>query len=222
MKKVLVLAVHPDDETLGAGGTILRHISENDKVSWLTITEINKNSGHNKKEVDIRNKELIKVNEKYKFHKSIHLSFTTAKLESYEKSKLISEISSVVNELKPDVIYLQHPGDAHSDHKVVFEAAFACTKTFRYPFIKEIYCMETISETDFSAPYMQNQFIPNHFVDITQFIEDKIKIMNIYKSEIGEHPFPRCKKNIISLANLRGSQAGVQSAEAFMCLKHIR
>ena len=82
--------------------------------------------------------------------------------------------------------------------------------------------METISETDFSAPFIQNQFIPNYFVDISSFLKKKIEIMNIYESEIGLHPFPRCVDNIVSLSKLRGSQAGVSNAEAFMCLKYIR
>ncbi len=82
--------------------------------------------------------------------------------------------------------------------------------------------MEILSETNFSIPIPSETFVPNYFVDITSFLEKKLEIMRIYQSEIQMHPFPRSEKSIISLACLRGSQVGVENAEAFMCLKNVR
>ena len=107
-------------------------------------------------------------------------------------SELITKISSVINKVKPDTIYLPFKGDVHSDHKYIFDAAYSCTKTFRYPFIKKIYMMETLSETEFSLSTKEDSFVPNVFVDISEFMDKKIELMNIYESEIGKHPFPRC------------------------------
>ena len=42
--------------------------------------------------------------------------------------------------------------------------------------------------------------------------------MNIYKSEINKHPFPRSNDSIKSLALLRGSESGFKYAEAFKCI----
>jgi LmbE family N-acetylglucosaminyl deacetylase len=221
-KKILVVAVHPDDETLGAGGTLLRHIDEGDAVYWLTITNTDEKYGHPDELSQNRRKELKLVHKAYGFKESIHLDFAAAQLDEYTKTELISSISSVFKKMEPNIVYIQHRGDAHSEHKDVFDAVYSCTKSFRYPFVKEVYAMETLSETEFSAPLVMNAFIPNYFVDISTYLEKKLDIIKIYQSELGEHPFPRSIRNIRALATLRGAQAGVDSAEAFMCLKFIR
>jgi LmbE family N-acetylglucosaminyl deacetylase len=81
--------------------------------------------------------------------------------------------------------------------------------------------METLSETEFAPSRFTDAFIPNMFVDITEFIERKIEIMNVYRNEVGKHPFPRSEKNIRALATLRGATAGCKYAEGFVILKEI-
>jgi LmbE family N-acetylglucosaminyl deacetylase len=136
-------------------------------------------------------------------------------------SVLVSKISSVIDRIKPDTIYLPFKGDVHSDHKYIFDAAYSCTKSFRYPFIKKIYMMEILSETEFSVSVKEDSFVPNVFVDISDYMDSKIEIMKIYKSEMGEHPFPRSERNIRALANFRGATCGSEYAESFVLLKEI-
>ena len=116
-------------------------------------------------------------------------------VDEYSMSELIGKISKVINNLKPNIIYLPFKGDVHSDHRKIFEASYSCTKSFRYPFIKKIYMMETLSETEFS-PIEGENFIPNTFVDISEYLEKKLDIMQIYTSELAKHPFPRSLENI--------------------------
>jgi LmbE family N-acetylglucosaminyl deacetylase len=97
----------------------------------------------------------------------------------------------------------------------------ACTKSFRYPFVKQVLMYECISETEFAPALSENAFLPNYFVDITEFMDKKNQIMGIYSSEVGEHPFPRSIENIKALAHFRGATAGVKYAEAFQLLKYI-
>ena len=118
-------------------------------------------------------------------------------------------------------IYFPFKGDAHSDHKYIFDAAYSCTKSFRYSFIKKIYMMEVLSETEFAISANDSGFIPNVFVDISRYIDKKIKIMNVYESELGKHPFPRSEKNLRALATFRGATSGCDYAESFMLLKEI-
>ena len=80
---------------------------------------------------------------------------------------------------------------------------------------------ETISETEFAIRPDKEQFKPNLWIDISDYIDKKVEIMSLYESEIGKEPFPRSEQNIRSLANFRGSTAGVLSAEAFILLKEI-
>lgn len=215
--KILVVAVHPDDETLGCGGTLLKHKANGDKIHWLICTTLNKNNSYYKK----REKELIKVSKLYNFDSIHQLQFETTKVDQYSMSELIKNISVVINKLKPNIIYLPFKEDVHTDHKKLFEASYSCTKSFRYSFIKKIYMMETLSETDFAPSFKEDSFIPNTFVDISRYITKKIKIMKVYKSEIKKHPFPRSEKNIRALATFRGSTAGCKFAESFMLLKEI-
>lgn len=88
-----------------------------------------------------------------------------------------------------------------------------------YPFIESVLCMKILSETDYALP--EEAFSPNLYIDVSEYIEKKIEIMKVYKSEIGVPPFPRSEENIKSLARYRGSSCGTYYAEAFKLLKGI-
>tara|TARA_B100001964_G_scaffold230660_1_gene284418 strand:- start:138 stop:809 length:672 start_codon:yes stop_codon:yes gene_type:complete len=221
-KKILVVATHPDDETLGCGGVLLKHKANGDEIHWLIATEIKESEGSNEDTIEKRNNEIKKIGDFYSFDSVSKLGLIATKVDKYGTSELITKISSIINKVKPDTIYLPFKSDVHSDHKHIFEAAYSCTKSFRYPFIKKIYMMETLSETEFSLSTKKDSFVPNVFVDISDYMDRKIEAMKIYESEIGEHPFPRSEKNIIALATYRGATTGCNYAESFMLLKEIK
>ena len=221
MKKVIVISAHPDDETLGVGGTILKHIANGDDVYWLIITNVFENQGFSKERVESRQLEISKVEKMFGFRKTYNLNYPTMTLSSSSLIKMVPDISSIFSEVKPEIIYTLNRSDAHSDHRVIFDAVMACTKSFRYPFIKQILMYECISETEFAPALAEKAFLPNYFVDITDFIDKKNEIMKIFASEIGEHPFPRSVENIKSLAHFRGASVSVKYAEAFQLLKYI-
>ncbi len=216
--KILVVAVHPDDETLGCGGTLLKHKAKGDKVHWLICTNLNKNHIYHVK----REKEIQKVSKLFNFDSVHQLKFETKKIDHYSISQIIDEISKVIKYLKPNTIYLPFKEDIHTDHKKIFEAAYSCTKSFRFKYINKIYMMETLSETEFSPSIKESTFIPNTFVDISKYINKKVQIMKIYKSEIDNHPFPRSETSIKALASFRGSSSGCKFAESFVLLKEIK
>ena len=215
--RILVVAVHPDDETLGCGGTLLKHKSKKDEINWLICTTIDKQ----KNNYQIREKEINKVSKLYGFNSVHNLRLKTMRVDEYSKSILIEKISKVINTVKPNSIYLPFKSDIHSDHRNIFEASYSCTKSFRYPFIKKIYMMETLSETEYAPSLKEDSFIPNTFVDISAYMNKKIKLMQIYKNEFGNHPFPRSEKNIRALGTLRGATCGYEYAESFILLKEI-
>ena len=215
--RILVVAVHPDDETLGCGGTLLKHKFNNDKIHWLICTNIKKNH----KYYQNRQKEISKVSKLYNFDSVHNLQLETTKIDQYSISEIIEKISKVINKVKPNIIYLPFKEDVHTDHKKIFEASYSCTKTFRYPFVKKIYMMETLSETEFAPSIKKDSFVPNTFVDINNYIDKKILIMKVYKNEVSKHPFPRSVKSIKALANFRGSTSGCNFAESFILLKEI-
>jgi len=221
MRKVLVLAVHPDDETLGCGGALLKHKAAGDQIYWLIGTRIKEEDGFTKERIAERQLEIEEVNQKFGFDGVTQLDLSTMKVDQVAMQDLVNEIADVFNKIKPDIIYLPFMKDSHSDHRVLFEAAHSCTKTFRFPFVKKVLMMETISETEFGATAPETVFLPNYFVDISEYFEKKIDIMKTYKSEMGNHPFPRSEENIKALATYRGATAGCQFAESFMVLKEV-
>ncbi len=215
--KVLIVAVHPDDETLGCGGTLLKHKENSDEVHWLICTQSDKTKPFYK----VRKKEIKEVSKLYKFDSVAHLKLKTMQVDEYSMSFLIGKISKIIHDIKPNIIYLPFKGDVHSDHRKIFEAVYSCTKSFRYPFIKKIYMMETLSETEFAPSSNEDSFIPNVFIDISKYMDEKLKIMNIYKSELEKHPFPRSKRNIKALGTFRGATADCEYAESFILIKEI-
>ncbi|HIP54621.1 MAG TPA: PIG-L family deacetylase [Sulfurimonas autotrophica] len=215
--KILIVAVHPDDETLGCGGTLLKHKDSGDEIHWLICTQTNETEDFYR----IREKEIEEVTKMYGFDSVTNLQLKTMQVDEYSMSELIGKISKVINEVKPNIIYLPFKSDVHSDHRKIFEVSYSCTKSFRYPFIKKIYMMETLSETEFAPSTKEDSFIPNVFVDISKYMDKKIDIMNIFKSELGNHPFPRSERNLRALATFRGATCGCEYAESFILLKEI-
>ena len=221
MKNILVVSAHPDDEVLGVGGTLARHRDQGDDIHWLIATNIFEEQGYTIERVISRQKEIKLVAAKLHM-KTYLLDYKTMTLTSGDLLTLVPRISSVFNEVKPEVIYVLNRSDAHSDHRVLFNAVMACTKSFRYPSIREVLMYECISETEFAPILPEKVFQPNVFVDISKKMDEKLELMNIYDSEMGEHPFPRSERNIRALATFRGATCGVEYAEAFQLLKSYR
>lgn len=209
MKKVLVIATHPDDETLGAGGTLLKHKAMGDEIYCVFCTDIFESEGFAAEVVAKREREIESVTKAYGFDGIYRLGLKTMKIDEYTKSELVGAFSKIFKELNPQILYLPFAYDVHSDHRIIFESAFACTKSFRYPSIEKVLMMETLSETEFSPSLNAQSFVPNVFVDISAFFAQKCAIMSLYESEVGEAPFPRSLKNLEALALYRGCSRGM-------------
>ena len=219
--KILVISPHPDDETLGCGGTILRHKDIGDKIYWLIITNIDIKNGWDKGIIEKRQREIEIVKEMYGFEKTFKLDYPTAKLDITPIQEIVKSISEVILEIEPGIIYLPNHSDVHTDHQITFKAAYSCTKNFRYPFIRKILMYETLSETEFTPSLPENIFIPNVFVDITKYFEKKLEIFKIYKSEVMKEPLPRSLEVIEAFDKCRGSRIGKKYAESFQLIFEI-
>lgn len=221
MRKVLFVAPHPDDETLGCGGTILRHKAEGDDICWLIVTGISEVMGFTSEKVSLRDKEIKTVADLYRFDSLYNLRLPTTRLDDLPMAELIERIGAIFQRTQPEVVYMPYRGDVHTDHKVVFDAVASCTKWFRYGSIKRVLAYETLSETDFEINPESSGFRPNVFINISPYLNKKLDIMKNYESEMGQFPFPRSEESIKALALLRGAAAGCNAAEAFVLLKEI-
>jgi LmbE family N-acetylglucosaminyl deacetylase len=219
--RVLVIAPHPDDETLGCGGSLLKHIAAGDSVSWAIVTR-----GHepqwSKDLLENKEQEIKAVHEAYNFEHVYRMNQPTTKLDSQPHDQLIANFHQVVHEAKPDCIYLNHCGDVHTDHRIIFDCVMSAIKPFNSIShgVKRILSYETPSSTD-AAPINLAAFRPNVFTNITKFLERKLEIMSLYESEIQEYPLPRSLDSLKALARYRGATIGVEYAESFMLLREV-
>lgn len=215
--KTLIIAPHPDDEILGAGGTLLRKKLEKESTAWLIVTGMNRSYGYADEEISRRNNEIAKITKFFDFDEVHSLQLPPALLDTLPISTIVKSISDVIQSYEPDEVLVPHRGDVHTDHYVTYKASISSSKWFRHPSVKRILCYETLSET--GLPTCSNdQFSPNVFVEITSFLDKKIEAMEIYSTEVGVFPFPRSKEAIEALARYRGSASGYPAAEAFQLI----
>jgi N-acetylglucosamine malate deacetylase 1 len=220
MQKILVVAVHPDDETLGCGGTLLKHKAQGDEIHWMIVTAMTAECGFTAEMMVRREREIETVAQMYGFDSVHRLGFPAIRLDEIPMSQLVVAMSNVFQSVQPNQVFLPFRQDVHSDHQHAFSAAYSCTKVFRYPSVRKVMMVETLSETDF-AQSAGGGFVPNLFVDMTDQFDRKMEILRVYKSELSPHPFPRSAESITALATLRGVAAGCKYAESFMMLKEI-
>lgn len=217
-KTVLIVSPHPDDETLGAGGTLFVLKERGYDLHWLNMTNVNVNYNWSETFVSNRKEEILKISDHYGFVECHDLGLRPAGLDQYPVSDLIKKMSIVIAKVQPEILIIPWKNDPHTDHKITYHCAVSCTKSFRNKSIKRLLAMEILSETNFAD---RENLAPNYFVDISDSLDYKIDAMCIYTSEIEDHPFPRSTEAIKALAILRGTQAGCSAAEAFRIIRWI-
>ena len=221
--RVLVIAPHPDDETLGCGGTLLKHIAAGDAVYWAIVTK-----AHEPRwpadVIERRESQIEKVSAAYGFTKRFRLTFPAGRVDTVPFEDLMLAINEVVAEVKPDWIYTVHAGDIHTDHRVIFEATTSAVKSFNSALkgVLRLLSYETISSTDATPPSPTTVFLPNVYCDITPFLERKLEIMSLYEGEVHPYPLPRALESIRALARFRGATIATEYAESFMLLRELR
>lgn len=216
----MVIAPHVDDESLGAGGTLLKLAHEGFDIAWVIVTNKSEEFGWPKNEVEERVLQIKKVSKFLSIKKVYELGFMPAGLDTVPNSKIVSEIYNSINDFQPYAIFIPHVGDVHTDHGTIFHAAISASKSFRSSSVKLIMSYETLSETEYGLEENKN-FNPNLFIDISDYIDKKIELIKIYSRELDDFPFPRSEDAISALAKLRGSQSANLAAEAFKILKLI-
>lgn len=215
-KRVLVIAPHPDDETLGVGGTIAMHAEKGDEVYWCIVTKAYEPEW-SREFIEKREEEIEQVEKIFGFKKTFKLGLPTVKLDILGQKKINDEISEVIKKVKPDIVYLPFMHDLNTDHKMVFNAGIVACRPINEHKVERILCYETLSETE--GGYLSAKFVPNHYVDIERTIESKLNAMKVYFSELKEFPHPRSLEGIKILAMKRGSECGLKMAEAFYVIR---
>lgn len=213
--KILVIAPHNDDEVLGVGGTIARFASEGHEVIVCEVTSGDKNRWE---KIYAEAQAAHKVLGVSQF---IPLHLPVVDLRTTKTGEINSAFEKVVSEIKPEIVFIPHKGDMHSDHQETSNAAMVALRPYNNPDLKAIYAYETLSETEWNIPSVENAFIPDTWVDITEYIHVKLQAMEAYNSQLKEFPNPRSLEAIEALSKFRGSTVGVKNAESFMTIRRI-
>jgi LmbE family N-acetylglucosaminyl deacetylase len=213
--RVLVIGAHPDDEILGCGATIAKHVDHGDEVYVLIVSEgVSSQYTDTEKFLKLRREGCLKAAKYLGIKKVFFYDFPDAKLDSISQIEINKTIEKVIEKVRPQRVYTPHWGDMHKDHRLVFESALVATRKK----VKEVYCYEILGNMNKigMAP-----FSPNYFVEIFKYLKKKLKALSFYSSEIKKFPKPFSKEAVVTLAKYRAVEAGLKAAEAFVCVKKI-
>lgn len=218
--RVLVASAHPDDETLGCGGTLLKHVKAGDEVFWLIATA--PVGPRWTAEQLRREKETVRaVASAYRISKCFELGFPSTELDRLSVSELAGAVRKVMEEVNPEIVYTVSRSDVHTDHQRLFDALFVVLKPFKDWAARRSLAYECLSSTDAAPPIPALAFVPNVYSDITVFLEEKLRIMRLYETELHPEPLPRSESAIRALARFRGATVGTTYAEAFVMIREI-
>lgn len=215
--KILVIAPHPDDEILGPGGTLIRHVLAGDKVYHAIVTQAH-TPEWSEEFIEQRKQEIENANRLVGVTKTFLLGFPTAKLNTIPQNEFNLKFINLVKEVRPDVMYIPHQGDLNMDHRLTFEACLVGARPKDH-IVGEILAYETLSETEWGNSI--RPFVPNVYVDISNVVEKKLIALSAYKSEVYTYPHPRSLDAIKTLARKRGAEIGCEYAESFMQIRKI-
>lgn len=225
--RVLVLAAHPDDEVLGCGGTMAKHVQRGDDVHVFILGEGMTARAENRAAgLAERNLESLRAATDAALGVLGVKSLSSECLPDnrFDELPLLDIVKLVerrVADVNPDIIYTHHAGDLNIDHRCTFQAMVTACRPQPGLSVRAIYSFEQPSSTEWAAPRPEHAFVPNTFVDITDTLDLKLKAMACYQSEIRAWPHPRSLKAIEHLARWRGATVGLEAAEAFALVRRI-
>jgi LmbE family N-acetylglucosaminyl deacetylase len=216
MNRVVVVAPHADDEVIGCGATIAKHIKAGDEVTVVIATNASVGAPElfSVDQMINTRSEAIEAHQFLGVKETIFLEFPAPALNAFPEFKISLEVSKIFQKIKPTHLYLPHPGDIHQDHKAIYRASLVAARPQGNDKISNIYCYETLSETEWT-PMQEKPFVPNHFVDVTDVFSKKTEAMKFFGSQIKEFPHSRSIEAFEALAMYRGATVGVERAEAF-------
>jgi N-acetylglucosamine malate deacetylase 1 len=222
VKTILVIAAHPDDEALGCSGTIAKHIEQGDSVHLLFMTDgVASRIGSNNNNAEERLTTAKDAAQILRVSSFTNLNFPDNQMDSIPLLGIVNEVENKISELQPEIIYTHHIGDLNVDHQITHKAVVTACRPQPDFCVKEIYAFEVLSSTEWSAPGVE-PFSPNVYIDITDYIDIKKQVLEVYSEEMRQPPHSRSIDNALRLNALRGNSVGVDYAEAFMILRVIR
>jgi len=216
----LVIAPHADDEVLGAGGAMARWVQEGHTVHVVVVTR-GYPPIYSREEEEACRREARLAHARLGVATARFLDLPAAELDTLMHRELNGHLLEAVRSLAPDEVYLPFPGDLHRDHQLVFLSSLVAARPNAAPYPRKLFAYETLSETNWNAPYLTPAFTPNHFVDISGTLDDKLEAFGLFRSQVMPAPHERSLEALRALAVLRGATVGLAAAEAFITIRTV-
>lgn len=215
--RILVVAAHPDDEALGCGATLAKHVRDGAEVAVLFLTNGTGARGPDAEAARHRREAMEEANSILGVQGTRCLDFPDNALDTVGLLGIAQAIEEFCRDSGfPRVVYTHHRGDLNVDHQLVHRAVLTCFRPQPGRQVEELLTFEVPSSTGWygtGAP----PFAPNHFEDVTATLDLKIRALEAYAAEMRPWPHARSLQAVDHLARYRGSQVGVEAAEAFLC-----
>ena len=219
---ILVVVAHSDDETIGLGATIKRHILLGDFVSVVSMTDgVGARDKTQSGETLLRAESARLASTTLGFSWVAQYDFKDNGLDDYPLLEIVKSIEKLKSTIKPDIIYTHSSADLNIDHRVVLNAVLTAFRPQPHESCTEIRLFEVASATDYGSTSVTGVFEPNLFVNVTDTWEAKEAALQAYKNELREYPHSRSLPAIKNLAKIRGNQVGLLMAEAFQVIRKI-
>lgn len=218
-ENVLVIVAHPDDEVLGCGGTIAKHVDVGDTVKTIILADgvssrsISEDINHD--EIQARRNNAIQANKILGVSDVSFYEYVDNRMDGVNLLDVVKDVEGEIESFQPSIIYTHHAGDVNIDHKLVHDAVITACRPKPGFCVKELFFFEVPSSTEWRPPSSGMQFAPSCFVDIADTMQKKIDALRSYADEMCEFPHPRSIKACECLAYWRGASVGLNAAEAF-------
>ena len=222
MKRVLVVAAHPDDEVLGCGGTIARHLAEGDEVHVIFMADgVGSREENFARELAIRNAAKERAMHILGVTSFSSLKLADNRMDGIELLDIVKKLETALSTIQPTTIYTHHYGDLNIDHQITHQAVLTACRPIPSSSVSEILTFEVISSTEWSG-HASLAFIPNVYVDIIDYWQLKLDALNAYSHELRPEPHSRSIKHLDALSKHRGACMGMNRAEAFMMVRCLK
>ncbi|MFO0549226.1 MAG: PIG-L deacetylase family protein [Polyangiaceae bacterium] len=216
----MVISAHPDDELLGVGGTIAKHVAEGDEVHAVVVSE-----GATARYAETAKNELQEAGRRAAAVLGLRslefLGFPDQRLDTFSLLDVIQRIERELDRVKPAVVYTHFAGDLNKDHRIVCEAVMTACRPIGSDFPRRVLWFETPSSTEWTPPGLAAPFAPNVFIDISAHLEKKLEAMSCYTSELRPAPHPRSTEALRDRAAYWGQIITRRYAEAFVLAREV-
>lgn len=201
--KILFLIAHPDDEAYGPFGTIAKLAQDNEVILYCIC------NGERPGNTQVSSDRVFALKANCE-QLGIEWHIQNNPDCSLEYRDTLANVEGIINCFKPDIVYTHSNTDVHTDHKLVAETALVACRPKPDSSVKELYFFEI---PQFAQS--QGSFVPNVYIDVTDYIDVKKQALTRYSTETYEFPDARSVEAVEVLSKYRGYAVGVKHAEAF-------